>query len=212
MEKEVSQEQSVAILDKVYNLVMEGLPTVSDSIEVLMHEYQSQYANDKEAAIEKFIQNQKLKCSTTGFLTGLGGLLTLPVTLPADLASSLYMEIRMIAGIAYLRGYDVRDDSVKSLVYLCLAGNAIGDVVKKVGIEGLKQFTVKKLLPKLTREVIVKINKTVGFRLITKAGSKGLVKVSKMVPVIGGIVGGTYNWVEVAMYAKFAKQMFNENM
>lgn len=210
MDKKLSQEQSVALLDKVYNCVLDGIPTLSDPIDSIMREYQS-HNDNKNAAIEKFIQNQKLKCATTGFITGLGGLLTLPITLPADLASSLYMEIRMIAGIAYLRGYDLHDDSVKSVVYLCLVGNSIGDVVKKVGIEGLQQFTVKKLLPKLTKEMIMQINKRVGFRLITKAGSKGLINVSKMIPVIGGIVSGTYNWNEVAIFANIAKTVFNEN-
>jgi hypothetical protein len=121
------------------------------------------------------------------------------------------MEMRMIASIAILRGYDVKDDEVKALVYLCLAGNTIGDVIKNAGIKGAQKFTVKKLLPLLTREVIKKINQAVGFKLLTRSGSKGLINVGKAVPIIGGIVGGCWNYAEVAIYAKVAKKMFNEN-
>ena len=66
-------------------------------------------------------------------------------------------------------------------------------------------------MPKLTREVIVKINKAIGFRLLTKGGTKGLINAGKFVPVIGGVIGGGYNYAEVSIYAKWAKAMFNEN-
>ena len=92
-----------------------------------------------------------------------------------------------------------------------MVGNALGDVIKQVGIKTATQLTVKKLLPKLTREIIVKINKAVGFRLLTKGGTKGLINVGKAIPLIGGIVGGGFNYIEVATYAKWAKKMFNEN-
>lgn len=205
------EEKGVILLDNLYRFVIAGVPSISEPVEELAGYYLTRNPNNREIAIKNFILNQKLKCSTTGFLTGLGGLITLPITLPADLASSLYMELRMIAGIAYIRGYDLKDDAVKTLLYLCLVGNAVGDVIKQVGIKITGQYTLKKLLPKLSREVIVKINKAVGFRLITKAGSKGVINVAKMLPVIGGVASATFNWHEVAFYAKIAKRMFEEN-
>lgn len=213
MENEVinaKAEKGSALLQKVYDFVLNGVPMMSEPLSELVAPYITHNEN-KEAAIEKFILNQKLKCAGTGFVTGLGGILTLPVTIPADLVSSLYIELRMIAAIAMIRGYDVHDDQVKTLVYMCLIGNAIGDVIKQVGIQVAEKVAVKKLLPKLTQEVIVKINRAVGFRLLTKGGSKSPIILLKTVPALGGIVGGTYNWIEVAVYAKYAKKMFNEN-
>lgn len=213
MENEVinaKAEKGSALLQKVYDFVLNGVPTMSEPLSELVAPYITHNEN-KEAAIEKFILNQKLKCAGTGFVTGLGGVLTMLVTIPADLASSLYIELRMIAAIAMIRGYDVHDDQVKALVYMCLIGNAIGDVMKQIGIQAAEKIAVKKLLPKLTQEVIVKINRTVGFRLLTKGGTKGLINLGKAIPVIGGIVGGAYNWAEVAICARAAKKMFNEN-
>ena len=205
------EEKGVMLLDNLYRLVITGVPPISEPVEELAGYYLAQHSNNKEIAIRKFIQNQKLKCSTTGFLTGLGGIITLPLTLPADLASSLYMELRMIAGIAHIRGYNLKDDSVKTMLYLCLVGNVTGDIIKQVGIKISGQYTLRKILPKLSREVIVKINKAVGFRLITKGGSKGIINLTKMVPLLGGVVGATFNWYEVSFYARLANRMFEEN-
>lgn len=205
-----TEEKGTVLLESLYSFVMAGVPKVSEPVEELAGYYLAHCPNNRKKAIEKFVMNQKLKCSSTGFVTGLGGLLTLPLTLPADLVSSLYMELRMIAGIAYIQGYDLKDDAVKTAMYLCLVGNAAGDVIKQAGIKISGQYALKKLLPKLSRDVIVKINKAVGFRLVTKAGTKGVFNLTKMVPVIGGVVGAAFNWYEVAFYAKVAKRMFAE--
>ena len=108
-----------------------------------------------------------------------------------------------------MRGYNVTDDKVKTLVYTCMVGNAAGDLVKQAGIKTGNQLAAKKLLPKITGEMITKINQKVGFRLITKGGTKGIINLGKAIPIIGGIVGGTYNWAEVGIYAKRAKEFFD---
>lgn len=203
-------EKGNALLQKAYDFVLNGLPTVSEPLSELVAPYIGRYKST-ETAIEQFILNQKLKCAGTGFMTGLGGIVTLPVMIPADLFSSLYMELRMIAGIAMIRGYDVHDDQVKTLIYMCLIFNTVGDIVKQVGIQAIEKIAVKKLLPKLTQEIIVKINKAVGFRLLAKGGTKSSIILLKTIPALGGIVGAAYNWGEVAVCARAAKKMFNEN-
>ena len=209
-DNEAIAQRNLATLDKVYNLALNGIGVMSEPLEQFVSDYVSQYGRT-EKAIDKMVSAQKLKLTTSGFITGLGGLITLPIAIPADLASSLYVEMRMIAAIASLRGYDIYSDQVKTLVYACMVGNALGDIIKQAGIKTATQLTVKKLLPKLTREIIVKVNKAVGFRLLTKSGTKGLINVEKAIPVIGGIVGASFNYLEVAVYAKCAKAMFNEN-
>lgn len=210
MTANVKENKGVKVLEWAYNTALNGIPMVSEPLDELVQDYVSKYGRT-EKAIDRMILAQKLKCTTTGFLTGLGGIMTLPVTLPADLTSSLYMEVRMIVSIAMLRGYDVRSDEVKTLVYLCIAGNAASDILKNVGINAAQKLAVKKLLPLLTKEVVAKINKAVGFRLLTKGGSKGLINAGKAVPIFGGLVGGVWNWGEASIYAKLAKKMFNEN-
>lgn len=196
------------ILNNIYSLAINGQGSYIESVNKLAEEYLSRYGRT-DKAIDRLVSNQRLKCTATGFLTGLGGIMTLPVTIPTDLASSLLIEIRMIAAIASIRGYDIKSDDVRTMVYLCLVGNAVGDVLKQVGIKALTQYTAKALMPKITKAVIGKINRAVGFKLLAKGGSKGLINVGKAVPIVGGVVGGAYNYAEVSAYAKLAKSRFN---
>lgn len=194
-------------LDKVYGYVMDGVPGISEGINDLVRDYTSHYSGEK--AINEFVKNQKIKCGTTGFLTGLGGLITLPITLPADLVSELYIEMRMIAGIALIRGYDIKSDQVKTCVYLCMVGDSAKQILKQFGVDFVQQITLKTLLPKISNELIRKINTAVGMKLLSKGGSKSLIKLSKCVPILGGVVGAGFNVAAVSSVAKVAKSMFS---
>ncbi len=204
-ETDVQLQKGEKQLNAAYKLVLKGIPLISEPVEELVESYILRYGRTDEA-IEKFVKNQKLKCATSGFLSGLGGALTMIVTIPADLASTLYMQLRMIAGIAYIRGFDLREDGVKTMIYLCLVGNAASSVLNQVGIKITEKFFAKKVIPLLSRKVTTKINQMIGGRIITKAGSKGIINASKAVPLIGGLFGAVWNWAEVAVVAKFAKK------
>ena len=117
----ITQEDMMELLDKCYDGAINGVKG-SKSCEELAAEYLGKYGDPKVAA-KKFIEWQVLKCSTSGFVTGLGGLITLPVAIPANIASVLYVQMRMIGTLAVMGGYDLHDDEVQTLVYVCLKGN-----------------------------------------------------------------------------------------
>ena len=142
-------------------------------------------------------------------MTGLGGLVSIPVTLPADLYSSLVIQVNMIVAIAVIRGYDVHSEEVKTLVFLCIVGNSIGDVLKQAGIKAVTDYTAKTIIPKLTMIVSQRIAAKVGSRLVVKASTKGLSSAAKMIPFLGGLIGGAYNYAEVSTYANIARERFN---
>lgn len=174
----------------------------------LANEYIDRYGRTEEA-IDRLVANQRRKCTATGFVTGLGGMMTLPVALPADLYSSLVIQMNMIVAIAVIRGYDVNSDQVRTLVFLCIIGNSIGDVLKQAGIKMMTNYTAKAIIPKLSQAVSKKIATNVGSKLLVKASTKGVSSMAKMVPVLGGVIGGAYNYAEVSTYANIARQRFN---
>lgn len=196
------------ILNTIYDSSISGKGVLGESIQKLADEYVDRYGRT-EKAIDRLVSNQRLKCTATGFVTGLGGLVTLPVAIPADLASSLYIEIRMIAAIAAIRGFDVESDEVRTLIYLCLVGNSAGDILKQSGIKYMTDFAAKKLLPILSKKITEKVAENVSSKLLLKTAAKGLPKLAKMVPVVGGVAGGAYNYAEVSTFAKVARKRFN---
>lgn len=202
----VTPEQMQEILDTCYDNALNGIPKVSKSVNDLAEEYLAKEKNPEKAA-NALINNQLMKCTTSGFLSGLGGLITLPVTLPANITSVIYIQIRMIAAVAVIGGYDVKSDQVQTLVYACLAGSAIKDVLKTTGIKLGNKVAVS-AIKKLSFETIKAINKKVGFRLITKFGQTGIINLGKMVPVVGGVIGGGFDFISTKIIADNACKLF----
>lgn len=113
----------------------------------------------------------------------------------------------MIATIAILCGYNPKNDRVKTILLLCLIGDSIAKVLKKAGIK----FTTKvgyKIIGKIPGEVIKKINKTIGFRLLTKYGAKGIVNISKLVPIAGAVVTGGLDALSTNKIGNYTKNTF----
>ena len=207
-EEVLSSQQMVDILDICYGKALDGIPKVSKSVDELAEDYACKYQNTEKAA-KALIANQLIKCTTSGFLTGLGGIITLPVAVPANVSSVLYVQLRMIAAVAKLGGYEPSTDQVQTLIYACMTGQAVGDVLKGTGIKlGTKIATAS--IEKISGATLTRINQAVGFRLITKFGQTGIINLGKMVPVAGGVIGGGFDLVTTKIIAKNALKMFIE--
>ena len=194
-------------LDWAYDKAINGVPGLSTAYE-LGDDYLQQNGSLVEK-VDSLIRWQNAKCATSGFITGLGGLMTLPVAIPANISSVLYVQIKMIAAISYMGGYDIKSDRVKSLVFICLTGSAATDLCKDVGISigsKIAQQTIKKI----PREAIVKINQKATFRLVTKFGERGVINLGKAIPLLGGLIGGTIDAVATNTIGNVAKKTFIE--
>jgi hypothetical protein len=185
--KLTSSNQVLNMLDTLYDNALEGLPGSETAVE-LAEDYLKDNGTVDEA-IDSLINWQVAKCGATGFLTGLGGLITLPVAIPADLAANYYIQIRVVAAIAHMRGYDIKSDKLKSFLYIALIGDAAKDTLKNVGIK-IGEALTKKLIQSISRETIKKINQAIGRRILTKFGEKGVLNLGKMIPLVGGFIGG----------------------
>ena len=198
-------------LDWAYDQAVKGIPFLK-SAEDLGNEYKQAHTagtDSLEACARRLVRWQMPKAGTSGFLSGIGGVLTLPVAIPANLASVMFVQIRMIAAIAHLGGQDLRNDKVRTLCYACMCGSASADVLKEVGIK-LGEKLTEQAIKQITGTTITRINRAVGFRLITKFGQKGLINFGKMVPLIGGVVGGTFDATSTHVIGTIARTIFIE--
>ena len=202
----LSQEELMQLLDKLYDKSINGVAKVSPPINELADDYLKKY-NDVDTAAKKFINYQVAKCTTSGFVTGLGGIITLPVAVPANVGNVMYVQMRMIACLAYMGGYDTASDQVQTLVYACLAGISLDQVVKSVGIQFGTKFTMA-MVKKIPGSLLTKINQKVGFRLLTKFGTKGIINIGKAVPFVGGVIGGGFDFTETKLIASRAYKLF----
>jgi hypothetical protein len=181
------------------------------SVEDFAEEYKRKYRTP-EIAAKKLINWQIAKCGTSGFVTGFGGFATMVVALPANITSVLYVQLRMIAAIAYLGGHDLKDDAVQTMIFMCLAGESIGITMKmkKVGIEVGNKVALK-ALKKLPGNVLTKINQKIVPRLLTKFGRKGIVNLGKTVPFVGALLGAGIDIASTKIIASLAVKYFIDN-
>ena len=84
---------------------------------------------------------------------------------------------------------------------------AAGDIVKITGIKLGTKLT-EQVIKQVTGEVLKSINKKVGFRLVTKFGEKGIINLGKMIPIAGGVVGGTFDATSTYVIGKIARTTF----
>ena len=203
-----SQEDIMKLLDGLYAQVLNGIHHVSPPVEKMADDYLKKN-DDYSTAIKAMIKNQVIKCTTSGLITGFGGFITLPVTVPANVGSVLYIQMRMIACTAYLAGFDIKSDQVQTLVYACLAGVAVNQVIKKAGINFGEKVAVN-LIKKIPGSVLTKINQRVGFRFITKFGEKGIINLGKLVPGVGAVISGSIDLIETRVIANRAYKWFVE--
>ena len=206
--KLISQEDIMNLLDSCYSKVIDGVPYVSPTVEAFANEYLQKYTLAEDAC-KAMIKNQIIKCTTSGFLTGFGGIVTLPITLPANIGSVLYVQMRMIACTAYMAGLELNNDQTQTFVYACLAGVAVNELIKQAGIKFGTKLTTS-LIKKIPGKVLTKINQKVGFRFITKFGAKGIINMGKLVPGVGAVIGGGFDLVETKSIGNRAFQWFFE--
>ncbi|WP_252183437.1 EcsC family protein [Rossellomorea vietnamensis] len=155
---EITESKVGKLLDWAYEKSVNGIPGTDTAYELAENFMSKHDSIDK--AINSLIRWQNTKSATSGFLSGLGGLITLPVAIPANIASVTYVQIRMIAAIAHMKGYDLKDDQVKSFVFVCLTGQAASDILKQTGIKVGTALTTQ-AIKKIPVEIIRSINKAV---------------------------------------------------
>lgn len=161
-----------------------------------------------EAAIDTLIVMHTAYSGTQGFITNLGGLATLLIGAPANLASIAAIQSRMVGAIAHLRGYDLDDSRVRHAILMTLLGKTIVDDLVAAGdLPGTP--LVVATAPGLDHDLEQLIAQRVVTAMLTAAGGKQLVSiVAKRVPVIGAGVGfATDSWNTIAI-GRYAREQF----
>lgn len=166
-------------LSMSYDKALSGIAGMKGA-EALAAEYMAT-GDDLEKQVDMLIRNQVIKCGASGFLTSLGGAITLPVALPANVLSVLYMQLQMIAAIAHMGGYDLQSDRVRTLVIACLCGNQLKEVLKQAGIKVGTTLTAK-AIQRLSAVLFNRINRTVTMRLLSRFGTKSAINLGKAIP------------------------------
>ncbi len=162
---------------------------------------------DREQAVARLARASTVKGGIGGFVTGLGGFVTMPVSLPLNVAEFYIQAVRMVGGIATLRGYDVDEPRVRTAVLLTLVGSDSEEVLKKAGMATAGSRLTSYALKGMPPAALMVVNKAVGFRLMRGVSEKLLSRLGRGIPVAGGLVGGG---IDAFMMKKIADHAMKE--
>ncbi|CAM3850138.1 EcsC family protein [Nocardioides zeicaulis] len=162
---------------------------------------------DPEKAIAALARRATVSGAAGGFLTGVGGFVTMPVSLPVNVAEFYLLATRMVGAIASLRGYDLDEPRVRTAVLLTLVGSDSDEVLKKAGMASAGSRAATYALRGLPPAALMVVNKAVGFRLMRGVSEKILARFGRGIPFAGGVVGGG---IDGFMMKKIADQAMKE--
>ena len=165
-------------------------------------------AGDREKAIGSLARSTTIKGGIGGFVTGLGGYVLMPVSLPINLAEFYVQAVRMVGGIATLRGYDIEEPRVRTAVLLTLVGSGSEEVLKKAGMTTASGRLTSYALRGMPPATLMMVNKAVGFRLMRGVSEKFFTHLGRGIPVAGGLVGGGLDAFMMKQIADHAMKEF----
>ena len=100
--------------------------------------------------MRRLVRRHRWGVTAGGFVTGLGGIFTLPILLPTNVVEFYVQSTRMVGAIAAVRGYDLEDEEIRVRVLASLLGEESGEVLRSVGlgpVAGVAARSVAKQLP-----------------------------------------------------------------
>lgn len=164
----------------------------------------AEHGGDVDAAIRDLIESHVRYAGAQGFLTNLGGLVTMTVTVPANIAGLALIQSRMVAAIVHLRGYDLEDRRTRNAILAALMGEErIHSMIAKKRLPGTPMAIAT--APVYDAHLDTLVSGEVASELMTQvAGKKLAMGVARRVPVVGGVIGmgvdGYHTW-RIGRYA-----------
>ncbi len=163
-----------------------------------------------EAAVAAVIRAHRRLIAVGGFVTGVGGFVTLPAALPANVVEFYLLTTRMVAAIAEIRGHDLRDPTLRTAILLTLVDSDPEALMRQVGISRLPTGGHLAGLGagRLPAPARMMLNKAIGFRLISQFGQRALTGFGRGLPVAGGVIGAGFDVYLFSHIAASARREF----
>jgi uncharacterized protein (DUF697 family) len=191
-------------LRRVLEVAIDGVGRLPSAKQVASRALE-RHEGSLDSAIDAIVDSHVRLASAQGFVTNLGGLALLPVAIPANLTGIAVLQVRMVAAIAHLRGYDLNDDRVRTALVMCLLG---GEQVGRFIAEGKLPTSPMAIAtaPVFDPDLDLRVAEEVVGDLMARIGGKNLaLMVTKRVPLVGGGIGAVVDGFSTHQIGKYAK-------
>ncbi len=161
---------------------------------------------DRARAIGDIVDTHVSFAGVQGFLTNIGGLVTMSVAIPANVSGLALLQAHMVGGIAHLRGYDLTDPRVRNAVLACmLGGDSVTALIKakKLPSSPMAIATAPAYDPVLDQRIASHVAAELLERV---AGKRTLAVLGRKISVVGGSVGLVSDGLATFQVGRYAAQ------
>lgn len=173
-------QRLASIMTWLYDQVVSGITGI-ESAEKLAERYLNDAKGDAMVAAQEMIHWESIKAGSSGFLSGIGGVVALPVLMPLNITSVLFLQTRLVAAIACIGKHNLADERIRALAGLCLCGNAAKLLLQELAIQTMERWTTV-----VTQQIVEKTLLIMAARTGMNAGSQLI----RLIPLAGGVVNG----------------------
>ena len=192
------------VLDKLYPRALDGLPGLPPPADLAAEVRLTD--GDFDDHFDRLVRRHIAVTAAAGFASGLGGWLTLPVTLPANIAGVALVQLHMVASVAALAGHDPRLPHVREQVVGCLVGVAPDNPARDADAETLDRVGLK-LAEKGLKLVVSGVVRSAKWGVRKVAGNVGE-RALRGIPLVGGVIGAVSDGYVTTQVARAARETF----
>ncbi len=159
-------------------------------------------------AVGQLIELHVRYAGAQGFATNLGGLVTAPLAIPANVTGLALVQCRMIAGILHLRGYDLDDPRVRNAIQVTLLGeDAVAELVRARKLPAPPMAIATAPVHDPVLDPIISAEAAAG--IVSRiAGRRLATVVGRRVPLVGGLVGAGVDGFGTWQVGRYADREF----
>ena len=165
--------------------------------------------HDVDAAVKAVIDQHIRLAGAQGFVTNLGGVVSLAISIPTNLVGLAILHVRMVAAIAHLRGYEISAPQVRAAALMTLLGeDGVRDAIKDkdldshphdfaVGAGDIDPATLDKITAQVTQALVTRIG-----------GKNATLTIARRVPIIGGAISAGVDALATHSVGRYADKEF----
>ncbi|MGO1227157.1 MAG: EcsC family protein [Brachybacterium sp.] len=199
-------------LERVVTLIrdvgLDGKLAYSSAADIARHAQRGRGKRRPQVAVRRLVRRHRWGVTAGGFVTGLGGFVTLPILLPTNVVEFYVQATRMVGAIAAVRGYDLEDEEVRVRVLAALLGEESGDVLKNVGLGPIAGVATRGLAKRLPTTPQSELAGAIGGRLLRRFGLRSARLFGKAIPGLGAVLGALADRSQLNKIAAAAKKSF----
>jgi hypothetical protein len=196
------------LLKPLYNRAVDGIPGLGTPAETAARFLAGPGTLHERA--EEMTGTYTLLCGSAGFVFGLGGFITLPITLPANIIGVATLQLHLCAATAFMGGHDIHDDEVRKRSIACLVSGSDAEHLQESdeATEVFDRSAVKlaergiRFLAEGAVGIATRATKWTATKVVTSRLPR------RSLPILGGFIGGASDAYSTGKVAEVARQTF----